>query len=243
MSEVPPWLAPFAAGGTLARLVDHTLLRPEATAADILRLADQAAACHFGAVCVNGEWVSLAVERLAGQAVRTATVVGFPLGASGTAAKVAETRIAVSSGADEIDMVMSLGWALAGDWGQVRTEIAEVVAAAEGRLVKVILESAALSAAEIERGAEVAVAAGAGMVKTSTGFHPAGGATLDAVRLIRRAVGGRAGVKASGGVRTAEEARQMLLAGADRLGTSSAVGWGAALDRRLDEYLAGEDLG
>lgn len=241
MSALAPWLKRFASG-TLSDLIDHTLLRPDATALDVVRLADQAARHHFAAVCVNGQWVPLAVERLAARGVKIATVVGFPLGASGTAAKVAETRIAVSCGADEMDMVMALGWARAGQWSQVGTEIAEVVAAAEGRLVKVILESAVLSAEEVERAAEVAVAAGAGMVKTSTGFHAAGGATVDAVRLMRRVVGARAGVKASGGVRTTAEARQMLLAGADRLGTSSAAMWGPALDRRLDEYLAGEDL-
>ena len=153
-------------------------------------------------------------------------MVGFPLGASGLPAKVAEARIAIEEGADEIDMMISLGLARSGRWVEVGNEIAAVVDVVAGRLVKVILETAALTADEVARGAEVAVAAGAGMVKTSTGFHSAGGATLEAVRLLRRIVGNGVGVKASGGIRTAEQAVLMLAAGASRLGTSSAALWG-----------------
>ncbi len=179
----------------------------------------------------------------AGGAVRVVAVVGFPLGASGARAKVAETRVAVEHGADEIDMVIALGWAKAGAWSAVQKEIAAVVEAAAGRMVKVILETAALGADEIERGARAALEGGAMMVKTSTGFHPGGGATVEAVRQLRRVVGSRAGVKASGGVRSAEDARRMLLAGAERIGSSSAASWGEALHRRLDENLAGHDPG
>lgn len=243
MSGLPSWLAPFADGAGLAALIDHTLLRPEATEADIERLAHEAASCRFGAVCVNGQWVGSAARQLDGTAVRVASVVGFPLGASGRLAKVAETRAVLADGAVEIDLVMALGWAKAGRWDRVREEIAAVVEVAGERLVKVILETAALTPAEVERACHEVVAGGARMVKTSTGFHPAGGATSEAVRLVRSVVGGAAGVKASGGIRTPDDARRMLLAGADRIGTSAAAAWGRALHRRLDEYLAGDDPG
>jgi deoxyribose-phosphate aldolase len=243
MSGLPLWLVPFADGPGLAALIDHTLLRPEATETDIERVAHEAVSRRFGAVCLNGQWVGSAVGGLGGSAVRVAAVVGFPLGASGRSAKVAETRAVIVDGAVEIDLVMALGWAKGGRWDRVREEITAVVDVAGGRLVKVILETAALAPAEVERASHEAVAGGARMVKTSTGFHPAGGATVEAVRLIRSVVGAAAGVKASGGIRTPEDARRMLLAGADRIGTSAAAAWGKALHRRLDEYLAGDDPG
>jgi len=243
MSGLPFWLARFADGAGLATLIDHTLLKPETTQADIERLTEEAISLRFGAVCVNGQWVSLAARRLRGSAVAVAAVVGFPLGAGGLSAKVGETRAVLAEGAGEIDVVMSLGWAKAGQWDRVREEIEQVVEVAGGRLVKVILEAAALTPPEIERACREAVAGGAGMVKTSTGFHPDGGATVGAVRLMRSAVGDRAGVKASGGIRTPEEARRMLQAGADRIGTSAAAGWGKSLYRRLDQYLAGDNPG
>jgi deoxyribose-phosphate aldolase len=240
MRELPPWLAPHA---RLGALIDHTLLRPEATETEILRLAEEAKRLGLGAVCINGQWVPTVAHALAGSGVRLAAVAGFPLGASGSTAKVGETLALINDGADEIDVVMALGWAKAGAWAMVREEIGAVVQAAAGRLVKVILETGVLTGKEIERACLESLAAGAGMVKTSTGFHPSGGATVDAVRLMREVVGDRAGVKASGGIRTLDDARRMLLAGADRLGTSSAAGWGRVLDRRLDEDLAGHDLG
>lgn len=229
-----PWLVPFLSLRGIGSLIDHTLLKPEAGESEIIALADEALRFGFGAVCVNGQWVGSAARRLGDSvarhgAVGVVAVVGFPLGASGIRAKVAETRAAAADGASEIDMVMSLGWAKAGAWDQVAREIAEVVEAAEGRLVKVILETAALSDAEVARGSQTAVDAGAGMVKTSTGFHPAGGATVEAVRRIRAAVGSRAGVKASGGIRTSSDALRMLAAGASRLGSSTAVGWSEVL--------------
>ena len=243
MSGLPPWLEPYAGAGGMAGLIDHTLLRPEATEADILRLCDEAIRLHLRTVCVNGEWVGAAVRRLDRTTVPVVAVVGFPLGASGLKAKAAEATFAVEQGAREIDMVMALGRAKAGQWNQVREEIAAVVRAAPGCLVKVILETAALTPEEIDRGALVAVEGGAGMVKTSTGFHPQGGATVEAVGRMRRVVGSLAGVKASGGIKTAVDARRMLLAGADRLGTSSAGTWGEVLNRRLDDDFASHDLG
>jgi deoxyribose-phosphate aldolase len=239
-----PWLAPYVGLHGIGPLIDHTLLKPEATESDVHRLCDEAMALGLGAVCVNGQWVESAVGRLrATGAVRVAAVVGFPLGASGTQAKVSETHALVDNGADEIDMVIALGWVKSGEWTAVRQEIAAVVEAGAGRMVKVILETAALSADEIERGSRAALEGGARMVKSSTGFHPAGGATVEAIQQMRRVVGDRAGVKASGGIRSADDARRMLLAGADRIGSSSAASWGEALYRRLDENLAGHHPG
>jgi deoxyribose-phosphate aldolase len=220
-----PWLVPHLAGG-LAPLIDHTLLRPEATEAEIERHCGEALEIGFGAVCVNGQWVGTAARRLRGSPVRVAAVAGFPLGANGLVAKAAESRLALADGADEIDMVLALGYIKARRWDQLRDEVAAVVEAAGGKLVKAILETAVLTTPEIESAAEAALAAGAGMLKTSTGFHPAGGATVETVALLRRVAGMRAGVKASGGIRSAAMALAMLRAGADRIGTSSAAGWG-----------------
>ncbi len=204
----------------LARYIDHTLLRADATVTDIVKLCDEAAEHRFAAVCVNPVYVDLAAHLLAGSGVKVATVVGFPLGATYTAVKVLETREAVLRKADEIDMVMNIAAAKAGQWEAVTGEIRQVVAAAEGKPVKVILETALLTDEEKRRACEAAIAAGAHYVKTSTGFGP-GGATEEDVRLLRSAVGDRAGVKASGGIRTKQQAEKMLAAGATRLGTSA----------------------
>ena len=224
-AALPHWLRPFAGQRGLGALVDHTLLRPEATEDEILVLAEEAIRLKLGAICVNGQWVRVAARRLDGTEVRVVAVVGFPLGASGAVTKAAETRLAVMDGAAEIDMVMSLGLAKSGRWDLVRDEFAVVIGAARRRPVKAILETVTLTQEEIVRACEAAVQAGVAMVKTSTGFHPRGGATEEAVRLLRKSVGTRAGVKASGGIRTAESALRMLRAGADRLGTSAAAGW------------------
>lgn len=224
-TSLPPWLARFGEWRGIGALVDHTLLRPEATEAEVIRLCDQAVGLGLGHVCVNGQWVGLASRRLGLSATRVVTVVGFPLGASGLTQKAAETRLAVADGAAEIDMVMPLGSAKADRWDQVGEEIEVVVQAAQGRAVKVILETAALTPREVTLAARTAVEAGARAVKTSTGFHPAGGATPEVVALLRQAVGPALGVKASGGIRTAEMAIAMLRAGADRIGTSAAAGW------------------
>jgi deoxyribose-phosphate aldolase len=210
----------------MAALIDHTSLKPEVTGAHIETLCREAIEHGFGAVCVNGQWVQSASRQVQGRGVKVVGVAGFPLGASGQAAKVSETRLAVAAGADEIDVVAALGWMRSGRWESWRDEIAAVVEAAEGRLVKVILETAALSGEEMRRGCEVAIASGGRMVKTSTGFHPAGGASPDAVRELRLAVGDRAGVKASGGIRTLAMALELLRSGADRIGSSSAAEWG-----------------
>ena len=224
-----PWLTPFLASHGIGALIDHTLLRPEAAEDDLQRLAAEAVRLGLGAVCVNGQWVLAMAHQLHGTGVKVASVVGFPLGATGRLAKVAETRMAIENGADEIDMVISLGLVKSGRWAEVEDEVAAVVDVRGGRLVKVILETAALTVDEMLRGAEVAVMAGAGMVKTSTGFHSAGGATLEAVQLLRHVVGNGVGVKASGGIRTGEQAVVMLAAGASRLGTSSAALWADVL--------------
>lgn len=220
-----PWLTGFLPSGGIGPLIDHTLLGPEATANDLERLGGEAVSLGLGAVCVNGQWAGVMARQLHGTGVRVVSVVGFPLGASGRRSKVAEARVAIENGVDEIDMVISLGLARGARWAEVGDEITAVVDVVDGRLVKVILETAALTPDEIARGAETALAAGAGMVKTSTGFHRAGGATTEAVSLLRRVVGNAAGVKASGGIRTAEQAVGMLAAGANRLGTSSAARW------------------
>lgn len=242
MSTCPPWLEARRREHGLGAVIDHTLFRAETRLSEITRLCDEAVGLGLGQVCVNGQWVAAAVQRLARAPVRVVTVVGFPLGASGAAAKAAEARLAVGEGAHEVDMVMALGSAKAGRWDEVGDEITRVVGAADGRLVRVIVESAALTPEEISRAARTAVAAGAGSVKTSTGFHAAGGASVEAVRLLREAVGLDTGVKASGGIRTAQQALGLLRAGADRIGTSGAAGWTAVLGGAapsLEDLLAG----
>jgi deoxyribose-phosphate aldolase len=225
MMALPGWLERYRGQCGVGPLVDHTLLRPEATADEILRHCDEAIACGFRTVCVNPQWVTACIHRLSGSGVGVATVAGFPLGATSSAAKAAEVRLAVADGAAEFDVVAPLGWIRSGLWVQVADEFAMVAHAAGGRLVKLILETAALTPDESHRAGTIALGSGIGMLKTSTGFHPAGGATPEAVRLLREVAGSRAGVKASGGVRTPEQAIAMLRAGADRLGSSSAAGW------------------
>jgi deoxyribose-phosphate aldolase len=204
----------------LAALVDHTLLKPEATAAEVAAVAAEAAALGAYAVCVSPSMVTHAATA----GVRVAAVAGFPSGKHLPEIKAREAALAAASGASEIDMVIDVGAAVAGDLDAVRADIAEVRAAVPGVLLKVIVESAALLAladeqtlASVCRAAEDAAA---DFVKTSTGFHPAGGASVAAVALMADAVGGRLGVKASGGIRTAADALAMLDAGATRLGLS-----------------------
>jgi len=223
---LPPWLADHAHARGIARFVDYTILRADATWADVARLCDEAVAAEVIAVCVNGAWVQRCAERLRGTPVRVAAVVGFPLGAGTSAAKAAESAIAAEEGAAELDMVISIGAAKAGEWQAVTDDVAAVVAAAPGALVKAILETALLSADEIAKACDASRLGGAAFVKTSTGFHPAGGATVEAVAAMRTAVGPRFGVKASGGVRTADAAVAMLAAGANRIGASSLAGFG-----------------
>jgi len=204
-------------------LIDHTLLKADATRADIERLCAEARRFEFVAVCVNPVWVPLCRQALAASRVRVATVVGFPLGANQTATKQAEASLAMRQGADELDMVAALGHLKAGDWRYVASDMRAVVEAAEGRVVKVIIESALLTPDEITRASTVARDAGAAFVKTSTGMHALGGATVDAVARMRAAVDNAAGVKASGGIRDCATVIRMLAAGASRIGTSSGV--------------------
>src|SRR4051794_16317426 len=219
-ARVPPWLGRGAARPPgIGRFVDHTLLAPEAQRDQIAALCDEAIGWELKAVCVNGAWVRRAADLLAGSPVLLATVVGFPLGVTASAAKAAEARLAVENGAAEVDTVLPLGAARDGDWAYVEADIHAVVDAAGKAAVKVILETAALEPVQVVAGCLAAVRAGAAFVMTSTGFHGGGGATVEAVTLMRHTVGPAFGVKASGGVRTAELALRMLAAGGNRPGT------------------------
>lgn len=237
MTPLPFWLEPLA-DSPIGRLIDHTVLKPEASESDVLRLCEEAVELGLGAVCVNGQWVALAAKRLQGTSVLTVGVVGFPLGASGRISKVEEAKAVRGDGAGEIDVVQSLGWATTGQWSLVRDELSVVVKAVPGCPVKVILETAALGAPQIELACDAAKSARAVFVKTSTGFHPSGGATIEAVASMRAAVGADLGVKASGGVRTPELAVAMLRAGASRLGTSSAAVWRELIHLTVRDALA-----
>jgi deoxyribose-phosphate aldolase len=206
----------------LAALIDHTLLRPEATRSDFVRLCHEAVQHSFATVCVNSAHVALCTSLLADRQVPIAATVGFPLGASSTAAKTAEAAQAVADGAGEIDMVCPIYALKEGREGSFVDEIRSVVAAGRGAAVKVILETSLLSDDEKRLGAEWTRRAGAAFVKTSTGFG-AKGATEADVKLLREVVGPAFGVKASGGIRDAETADKMIAAGANRLGTSAGV--------------------
>ena len=205
---------------TLAAMIDHTLLRPEATAAEVVALCQEATDLGVAAVCVSPS--QLPITAGLGVGIDVATVIGFPSGAHQPAVKAHEAEVAIDAGATEIDMVMNLGLARAGEWQAVADDMAAVRASApDSILVKVIIESAVLTDAEIVEACRAAEAAGADYVKTSTGFHPAGGASVEAVRLMADTVGGRLGVKASGGIRDAEAALAMVAAGATRIGCSA----------------------
>lgn len=209
---------------SLAKYMDHTLLKPEATAADIDRVVAEARQFGTASVCVNPYWVARVAAGLAGSGVKTCTVIGFPLGATSTASKVAETRDATAHGAQEIDMVINIGELKAGNDDAVRSDISAVANAANeaGALLKVIIETCLLSNEEKRRACELSVAGGADFVKTSTGFSTGGATTAD-ITLMRATVGPELGVKASGGIRTLEAAIAMIEAGATRLGVSAAV--------------------
>ncbi len=207
----------------LARCIDHTLLKPEATREQVETLCRQAQQHRFASVCINPRFVPLCAQLLDGTGVAVCTVAGFPLGASDTEIKALEARRAVQLGATEVDMVLPLGALKGGRHDAVFRDVAAVRRETMGLAVlKVILECTLLSDAEKELAARISVDAGADFVKTSTGFA-GGGATLDDVRLLRRTVGGEAGVKAAGGIRDRATAEAMLAAGANRLGTSSGV--------------------
>ncbi len=208
----------------LAATIDHTLLKPEATSTQIRQLCKEAAAYGFASVCVNPTWVALCAEQLAGSQSVVCTVVGFPLGATFSTIKAAEAQAAIRLGAAEVDMVINIGMLKDQAYAALYADIAAVVdvAHSSGAIVKVIIETCLLSQEEKIAAALVTQAAGADFVKTSTGFN-SGGATLSDVQLLRLAVGLEMGVKAAGGVRSADDARQMIGAGATRLGASAGV--------------------
>lgn len=203
----------------VAAIIDHTLLKPEATPADVEALVTEAKDLGVLAICVSPSMLPVTDP---GELV-VATVVGFPSGQVKPEIKAAEAAQAVSDGADEVDMVINIGQAIAGDFDAMEADIRGVVDASGSALVKVIIESAALSDDQIVEASRRAEAAGAGFVKTSTGFHPAGGASAHAVSLMRETVGDRLGVKASGGIRTVDAAEEMIAAGASRLGLSGSA--------------------
>lgn len=206
----------------LASYIDHTLLKPDATRAQLEQLCVEAAEHQFSTVCVNGSRVELAYSLLEDSDVQVCTVVGFPLGAMDADAKRYETEAAVDAGASEIDMVMNVGRFKDGEHEYIVREIRDVVEAADDRVVKVILETCLLTNDEIAQACKLVTQAQAHFVKTSTGFGNAG-ATLEHVRLMRETVGQFAGVKAAGGVRNANDAQAMIEAGATRIGTSNGV--------------------
>lgn len=204
---------------TLASMIDHTLLKPEATAADVEALCVEATELGVAAVCVSPSL--LPITSGLGPGIGVATVIGFPSGAHHPAVKAHEAEVAVDAGATELDMVVNLGLAAAGQWRAVGDDIAAVRAASGGVVLKVILETGALADDDIVAACLAARAAGADYVKTSTGFHPSGGATVAAVSLMARTVGPTMGVKASGGIRDAATALAMVGAGATRIGCSA----------------------
>lgn len=208
----------------VARMIDHTLLAPEATTERVRALCAEAIQLGVGAVCVSPNQVALAAAALRGSDVALASVVGFPSGAHRAETKAAEAVTARADGASELDMVVPLGAVVTGKWDVVADHVAAVrVAAGTGVVLKVIVESAALEDEQLDRVCATAVASGADYVKTSTGFHPSGGATVEAVRRMRAAVGGDIGVKASGGIRDAATALAMIEAGATRIGASASA--------------------
>lgn len=212
-----------------SKYFDHTLLKQNATEEQIRKVCEEAAKYDFASVCVNTVWLPLVAEELKKTDVNPCVVVGFPLGAASSAAKAFETCWAIEHGAEEIDTVLPVGLFVAGDYKKTEEDIKAVVAAAEGKLVKVILETCLLTDKQKTEASKLAVACGANYVKTSTGFST-GGATAHDVALMRKAVGPDCGVKASGGIRDLKTAFEMIEAGASRLGVSASVGI-------MEEYL------
>ncbi|MBO0445762.1 deoxyribose-phosphate aldolase [Enterococcus sp. AZ170] len=218
------------------KMIDHTLLKPGADEQALMRLIEEAKKYEFASVCVNPYWVAKASKELAGTSVEVCTVIGFPLGASTTATKAFEAADAIKNGATEVDMVINVGALKSGDEETVLKDIEAVVLAAKGKaLVKVILENCLLTDREIVIASKLSVQAGADFVKTSTGFST-GGATIKDIALMRKTVGPNIGVKASGGVRNAEDAKAMIHAGASRVGASSSV---AIVDATINDTTGG----
>ena len=206
----------------LAKYIDHTILKPDAKKEQVIKLCNEAKEYGFASVCVNEYYTKLVNEQLKGTDVMTCTVIGFPLGASDSEVKAFETAKAVKEGADEIDMVINVGALKDKEYGYVKDDIQAVVKAAGGKTVKVILETCLLTKDEIVKACELSVEAGANFVKTSTGFS-SGGATAEDVALMKKTVGDKAKVKASGGIRDYETAIRMIEAGAERIGASAGI--------------------
>ena len=204
------------------RMIDHTLLKPEATREQIKKICDEALEYNFKSVCVNPYWVNFASEILKGSEVSVCTVIGFPLGANTSLLKSFETEEAVKNGASEIDMVLNVGLLKSKEYDLVEEDIKAVVKSAKGKLVKVILETCLLSDEEIIKACELSMEAGADFVKTSTGFNSEG-ATTHAVKIMRETVGDKLGVKASGGIRDLKKSMDMIDSGASRLGVSAGI--------------------
>ena len=213
---------PTKKGNSTARYVDHTMLKPNATQDEIAKLCEEAKNFCFASVCVNPSYVALSAQFLRGSGVKVCTVVGFPLGSTTPTVKAIEARDAIANGADEIDMVINIGALKSGNDAMVYDDIKAVREATRGKVLKVILETSLLSNEEKVRACAMAKKAGADFVKTSTGFG-GGGATVEDIRLMRETVGPLMGVKASGGIRDAKGAADMIAAGATRLGTSASV--------------------
>ena len=208
----------------MAKYLDDTLLKADATPEQIVKICEEAKTYGCASVCVNSSYVPLVAKELSGSEVKTCCVIGFPLGACTSESKAAETADSIEKGANEVDMVIQIGRAKAGEWDYVKSDIEEVVKAAAGKaIVKVIIETCLLTDEEKIKACQIAKEAGADFVKTSTGFST-GGATVEDIRLMRETVGKDMGVKASGGVRDFEKAQAMIDAGATRIGTSSAAG-------------------
>jgi deoxyribose-phosphate aldolase len=206
----------------VSRMVDHTLLKPNATQEEVAKLCEEARAYCFASVCINPTYVALAAKLLAGSGVKVCTVIGFPLGSTTPTVKAIEARDAIANGADEVDMVINVGALKSGNDALVFDDIKAVREASRGRVLKVILETSLLTKEEKVRACILSKKAAADFVKTSTGFG-GGGATVEDIRLMRESVGPLMGVKASGGIRDAKAAQAMIAAGATRLGTSASV--------------------
>ncbi len=206
----------------LAKYIDHTLLKPQASEADVKHLCDEARQYGFFSVCVNPYWVPFCKKQLEGSGVKVCTVIGFPLGANTTETKVFEAKDALHNGADELDMVVNLGALKSGDWNTVAADIRAVRGAGQNFTLKVIIETSVLTQEEKVKVCQIADQAGADFVKTSTGFT-GGGATAQDVKLMKNSVSPRTQVKASGGVRTREDFDAMVAAGATRIGASAGV--------------------
>jgi deoxyribose-phosphate aldolase len=207
----------------IAKMIDHTLLKADSTKDQVTKICEEAKEYHFASVCVNPGWVKYSAQLLQGTDVKVCTVIGFPLGATTSETKAFETKDAIEKGATEVDMVINISALKDGNDELVKQDIQAVTAAAKGKaLTKVIIETSLLTDEEKERACRLAVEAGTDFVKTSTGFST-GGATIEDIKLMRKTVGPDIGVKASGGVRSVEDAKNMIEAGATRIGASSGV--------------------